>query len=57
MKPLKIQMSILVTNEYLGTNGYFKSQRRLDLAWHFIAPEVHGACVLGALKTGLSAKH
>lgn len=43
MKPLKIQMSILVTNEYLGTNGYLKSQRGLDLAWHFIAPEVHGA--------------
>lgn len=57
MKPLKIQMSILVTNEYLGTNGYLKSQRGLDLAWHFIAPEVHGACVRGALETGLSAKH
>lgn len=53
MKPLKIQMSILVTNEYLGKNGCFKSQRGPDLAWHFIAPEVHGAWVHGALETEL----
>lgn len=57
MKPLKIQMSILVAHEYLGTNGYFKSPSGLVLAWHFIAPEVHGACIRGALETGLSAKH
>lgn len=45
MKPLKIQMSILVTNEYLGTNGYFGT--RVDQIWLDIlfAPEVHGTCV------------
>lgn len=57
MKPLKIQMSILVTNEYLGTNGYFKSLSGLVRAWHFTAPEVHRACARGALETGFSAKH